>query len=151
MADYIDRQAAIASLRKFADDCPGSTEAATAAAMAISVLSRAPGPWVEAKDGLPKAENEVLALCDRNGFQFVCPAIYEDGSVLAQDSMWNWNELYNYGTYSEEDDDYYVPEGWWENRQFTPDDVYNNPIDCEVTRWMELPDAPEKINKEMEE
>lgn len=151
MADYIDRSAAIEALRKFADDCPGSTEAATAAATAISVLSRVPGPWVEVKDGLPKAENEVLALCDRNGFQFVCPAIYEDGSVLAQDSMWNWNDLYNYGTYSEEDNDYYVPEGWWENRQFTPDDVYNNPIDCEVTRWMELPDAPEKINKEMEE
>ena len=144
MADYIDRNAAIGALRKFADDCPGSTEAATAAAMAISVLSRVPGPWVEVEDGLPKAENEVLALCDRNGFQFVCPAIYEDGTVLAQDSMWkwNWNDLYNYGTYSEEDDDYYVPEGWWENRQFTPDNVYNNPIDCEVTRWMELPDAP---------
>lgn len=144
MADYIDRNAAIDALRKFADDCPGSTEAATAAAMAISVLSRVPGPWVEVEDGLPKAENEVLALCDRNGFQFVCPAIYEDGTVLAQDSMWkwNWNDLYNYGTYSEEDDDYYVPEGWWENRQFTPDNVYNNPIDCEVTRWMELPDAP---------
>ena len=144
MADYIDRNAAIDALRKFADDCPGSTEAATAAAMAISVLSRVPGPWVEVEEGRPKAENEVLALCDRNGVQFVCPAIYEDGTVLAQDSMWkwNWNDLYNYGTYSEEDDDYYVPEGWWENRQFTPDNVYNNPIDCEVTRWMELPDAP---------
>ena len=69
MADYIDRNAAIEALRKFADDCPGSTEAATAAATAISVLSRVPGPWVEVKDGLPKAENEVLALCDRNGFQ----------------------------------------------------------------------------------
>ena len=49
MADYIDRQAAIAALRKFADDCPGSTEAAAAAAMAISVISRLPGPWVNAK------------------------------------------------------------------------------------------------------
>lgn len=143
MADYIDRSSAIEALRKFADDCPGSTEAATAAATAISVLSRVPGPWVEVKDGLPKAENEVLALCDRNGFQFVCPAIYEDGTVLEQDSMWRWNDLYNYGTYSEEDDDCYVPEGWWENRKFTPDDVYNNPIDCDVTHWMPLPDAPE--------
>ena len=143
MADYIDRSAAIEALRKLADDCPGSTEAATAAATAISVLSRVPGPWVEVKDGLPKAENEVLALCDRNGFQFVCPAIYEDGTVLEQDSMWRWNDLYNYGTYSEEDDDCYVPEGWWENRKFTPDDVYNNPIDCDVTHWMPLPDAPE--------
>lgn len=46
MADYIDRQAAIAALREFAEVCKGSTEAATAAAMAISVISRVPGPWV---------------------------------------------------------------------------------------------------------
>lgn len=142
MADYIDRNAAVEALRKLAKDCSGSTEAVTAAATAIAVLSRVQGPWVSVKDGPPKAEAEVLVLCDRNGFQFVCPAIYEDGTVLEHDSMWNWNELYNYGTYSEEDDDYYVPEGWWENRQFTPDDVYNNPIDCEVTHWMELPDIP---------
>lgn len=46
MADYIDRQNAIAALRGFAEECKGSTEAATAAAMAISVISRVPGPWV---------------------------------------------------------------------------------------------------------
>ena len=52
--------------------------------------------------------------------------------------------------YSEKDDDYYIPEGWWENRQFNPDDVYNNPVDCTVTHWMPLPgapDAPEKGEK----
>lgn len=48
----------------------------------------------------------------------------------------------NYGTYSEENDDYFVPKGWWENRQFTPDDVYNNPVDCAVTHWMPLPEPP---------
>lgn len=46
MADYIDRQAAIAALREFAESCKGSTEAAIAAVMAISVISRLPGPWV---------------------------------------------------------------------------------------------------------
>lgn len=54
MADYIDRSAAIEALRKFADDCPGSTEAATAAAMAISVLSRVRGPLVNAEMALLK-------------------------------------------------------------------------------------------------
>ena len=48
MADYIDRQAAIAALREFAEGCKGSAEAATAAAMAISVISRLPGPGVDA-------------------------------------------------------------------------------------------------------
>lgn len=48
--DYIDRKAAIAALREFAEDCKGSTEAATAAAMAISVISRMLGPWVSVED-----------------------------------------------------------------------------------------------------
>lgn len=34
MADYIDRQAAIAALREFVESCKGSTEAATAAEVA---------------------------------------------------------------------------------------------------------------------
>lgn len=133
MADYIDRQAAIAALRKFAEECMGSDEAATAAAMAISVISRLQGPWVSVEDRPPEAETDVLIACDRNGYRFTCPAIYEDGKTLTQDSVWNWNEIECYGSYDEELDDYYIPEGWWENRQFNTDDVYNNPVDCSVT------------------
>lgn len=114
---------------KFFDDCPLPDAAPV-------------GLWISAKDKLPEAEAEVLAVCNRNGFRFVVPAIYEDGTVLSQDSMWNWYELDAYGTYSEENDDYFVPDGWWENRQFTPDDVYNNPVDCVVTHWMPLPEPP---------
>lgn len=50
MADYIDRAEAIKALREFGETCKGSTEAATAAAMAISVISRLPGPWVSVED-----------------------------------------------------------------------------------------------------
>ena len=98
--------------------------------------------WISVKDRLPEVETEVLVACDRNGYRFVCPTIYEDGTVLTQDSIWNWYELENYGTYSEENDDFFVPEGWWENRQFTPDDIYNSPVDCAVTHWMPLPEPP---------
>ena len=98
--------------------------------------------WISVKDRLPEPETEVLAVCVRNGYRFICPVIYENGTTLTQDSIWNWYELDNYGTYSEENDDYFVPEGWWENRQFTPDDVYNNPVDCAVTHWMPLPEPP---------
>lgn len=101
-----------------------------------------PDNWISVKDSLPSVETEVLAACNRNGFRFVCPVIYEDGTVLTQDSIWNWYELDSYGTYSEENDDYYIPMGWWENRQFTPDDVYNNPVDCAVTHWQPLPALP---------
>ena len=103
--------------------------------------------WIPVTDRLPKPEIDVLVVCNRNGYRFVTPAIYEDGKMLTQDSTWNWNEIYTYGLYSEEADDYYIPEGWWENRQFNPDDVYNNPVDCAVTHWMPLPEAPEEGEK----
>ena len=99
--------------------------------------------WIPVAERLPEPETDVLAVCNRNGHIFVVPAIYEDGKMLTQDSVWNWCDIYAYGLYSEDKDDYYVPEGWWENRQFNPDDVYNNPVDCPVTHWMPLPEPPE--------
>lgn len=70
MADYIDRQAAIAALREFAEECKGSTEAATAAAMAISVISRLPGPWVDANVKPPEKNGEYLCC-----FGFAVPTV----------------------------------------------------------------------------
>ena len=100
--------------------------------------------WIPVTERLPKPETDVLAVCNRNGYIFVIPAIYEDGKLLTQESAWNWSDIYCYGLYDEEADDYYIPEGWWENRQFNPDDVYNNPVDCAVTHWMPLPEATEE-------
>ena len=122
------------------------TFAALAAGAFIAFVLRG-DYWRRVKDKLPKPETEVLAICVRNGYRFICPVIFEDGTMLTQNSMWNWYELGNYGTYSEENDDYFVPEGWWENRQFTPDDIYNNPVDCTVTHWMPLPKKPMSARK----
>lgn len=103
--------------------------------------------WISVEDGPSKNEQEVLIYCNRDGFKFVCPAIYEDGTMLTQNSRWNWYDIEEHGTYSEENDDYFVPEGWWENRQFTPDDVYNCPVDCEVTHWMQMPKPPKEEDR----
>ena len=62
MADYIDRAEAIKALREFAEGCKGSAEAATAAAMAISVISRLPGPWVSVEDRLPECDGYYMCL-----------------------------------------------------------------------------------------
>lgn len=62
MADYIDRAEAIKALREFAEGCKGSVEAATAAAMAISVISRMPGPWVSVEDRLPPKRLGVAVI-----------------------------------------------------------------------------------------
>lgn len=129
------------------EDCDGRLAKLQAADMLEKLAAEkdAKKPeWISVKDGPPKNEQEVFIYCNRGGFKFVCPAIYEDGTMLTQNSRWNWNDLEEYGTYSEENDDYFVPKGWWENRQFTPDDVYNCPVDCEVTHWMPLPEPPKE-------
>lgn len=94
MADYIDRQAAIAALREFAEECKGSTEAATAAAMAISVISMLPGPWVSVGDGLPDYGVRVLTyskykhMSDRNLYRF------NDGTIVfCPDGMKPGNDI----------------------------------------------------------
>lgn len=152
MAEYFEREAALALVRPDApEDEKAAVTIATAKKLVRSIVRRTPAAdvapvgWISVKDRLPEPETEVLAVCVRNGYRFTCPVIYENGTTLTQDSIWNWYELYNYGTYSEENDDYFVPEGWWENRQFTPDDVYNNPVDCAVTHWMPLPEPPKGV------
>ena len=112
MDEYIEREAAV--MRLIQEECSAKNVQSIMELPAVSVPQ-----WISIKDRLPEVETEVLVACDRNGYRFVCPAIYEDGTVLTQDSIWNWYELENYGTYSEENDDYFVPEGWWENRQFS--------------------------------
>lgn len=153
MAEYIEREALCKILENWrnahadVDDEQGCglLEDVICEVDAQTAADVAPVGWISVKDRLQEPETEVLAVCVRNGFRFVVPAIYEDGTVLSQDSTWNWYDLDTYGTYSEENDDYFVPAGWWENREFTPDDVYNNPVDCAVTHWMPLPEPPEEV------
>ena len=65
MADYIDRQAAIAALDKFAEDSRGSGAAGVAfamAAMAKSVISGLPSPWVSMEERTPETDEHVFAV-----------------------------------------------------------------------------------------
>lgn len=113
MADYIDRSAAIEALREFAEECKGSTEAATAAAMAISVLSRLPGPWVSARERLPKADGFYLCIF---GFK------RDWGIYMPSDPHW----ILRFSRSSDK------PHFEWEDS-----------MGIVVTHWMELPDAQE--------
>lgn len=61
--DYIDRQAAIAALDEFAEGCRGSLKAGVAfamVAMAKSVISGLPSPWVSVEDRHPDLLEDVL-------------------------------------------------------------------------------------------
>lgn len=96
--------------------------------------------WRDPDKDPPKVETEVLILYsnDIDGYE-ITTAHYEDGSVFLQDSAWYWEDLPDWGTYDEEQDDYKIPKGWWEYRHFNPYDVYNNQIDRPVVGWMPLP------------
>lgn len=140
--DPMDIECVSEMVRTAADLIEKMTDRCARYAEEIAVLQERQ-KWVPVTERLPEPETDVLAVCNRNGCIFVVQAIYEDGKMLTEDSAWNWNDICEYGLYDEENDDYYIPEGWWEDRQFTPDDVYNNPIDCAVTHWMPLPDGLE--------
>ena len=101
--------------------------------------------WIPVTERLPECEQEVLIctkkkVLGRNAYIdcIVTPAIYEDGTMLENDSIWRWEDI-EYAGWDENEDCGIIPEGWWENRHFNPDEVYNNPVDQEVVAWMPLP------------
>ena len=104
--------------------------------------------WISVEERLPDPETEVLVLAvrrykygkDIQEVTVITTAMYEDGTISNEDSVWNWYDIDF--IYDEENDIEYVPEGWWEFRHYNPDDVYNNAVDDKVTHWIPLPEAP---------
>ncbi len=132
----------------------GATEVLTveeAAEDEIEVLKKLPvidpekmiPAWRNPDKDPPKVETEVLILYRNEiGGYGITTGHYENGNIFSEDSKWNWEDLPDWGTYDEERDDYRIPEGWWEERHFNPDEVYNNQIDRPVVGWMPLPKLP---------
>lgn len=107
--------------------------------------------WILCSERMPECEQEVL-ICThkrtwvsrKTGMEIceepiITPALYEDGTMLEVDSKWRWEDI-DYAGWDEEEDCGIIPEGWWENRHFNQDDVYNNVVDRKVIAWMPLPE-----------
>lgn len=100
--------------------------------------------WIPVSERLPICEQEVLVCAERryiggNTKMIITPAIYEDGTLSEFDSIWSWEDL-DYEKWDDENDCGIIPEGWWENRHYNPDEVYNNLIDDHILAWMPLPE-----------
>ena len=115
---------------------------------AVDVVERP--RWIPVEERVPECEQEVLICTEKkilgqNAYldTIVTPAIYEDGTMRENDSIWCWEDI-DYAGWDEEEDCGIIPEGWWENRHFNPDDVYNNPVDRKVVAWMPLPEPPKE-------
>ena len=101
--------------------------------------------WRDPETDPPKVETEVLVLVDCGKGYCITTAFYEDGTVSQYESLWQWEDVDDYGIYDEEEGLYRLLKGWWEYRHFTPDDALECPIDKPVVGWMPL---PEKLKKE---
>lgn len=153
MAEYIECETAIKAIEKADYDAIADDAESYKADYLREVIKSVPAAdvvpshsWISVAERMPKPETEVMIVCNRNGRRFIATAIHEDGTLLTEGSKWYWNEICEYGLYDEKHDDYIIPEGWWESRCFTPDDVYNCPVDCEVTHWMLMPELPKEDN-----
>ena len=102
--------------------------------------------WIPCSERLPECEQEVLIctekkLVGKDAYidSIITPAIYEDGTMLEVESMWNWCDM-DFDEWDDTEDCGIIPMGWFENRHFNPDEVYNNPVDRKVVAWMPLPE-----------
>lgn len=98
--------------------------------------------WISCKKELPRPEEEVLILARRKFFKgkFIyikTIAIYEDGTIPESDSIWAWRDLS--GEYSEENDCYIIPKGWYESIHYSQENYSNYAVDDEVLFWQKLP------------
>jgi len=99
--------------------------------------------WISVNEKLPEVEQRVLVCAetrcsDGRKYKHITTGMYEDGNMWRENSSWNFNDL---DTYDEEQDDYKIPEGWWEYTIYNEDEG-NFPIDDFVIYWMYLPDEP---------
>ena len=120
---------------------------------AIEELEKSAPRWIPVTEKLPKCEQEVLICTEKKLIgkdayidSIVTPAIYEDGTMSENDSMWHWEDI-DYAGWDEEEDCGIIPEGWWENRHFNSDGAYNNQVDMKVVAWMPLPDPYEPMEE----
>ena len=98
--------------------------------------------WILCSEKMPNVEEEVYILAKRKyrdgSYKYITTtALYEDGTVLENDSCWYWEDID--GEWDEENDCLIIPEGWWEYKHYNPDGVLNNAVDDEVIAWQPLP------------
>ena len=115
-------------------------------ALDIAIKALEESQWIPVSEQLPECEQEVLIctekkLVGRDAYidPIITPAMYEDGTMRENDSSWRWEDI-DWAGWDDEEDCGIIPEGWWENRHFNQDEVYNNPVDQKVIAWMPLPE-----------
>ncbi len=99
--------------------------------------------WIPVSEGLPKNETRVLICAERKLYngkvrQIITTAMYEDGTVLTDDSDFTWEDCEDCGfEYCEKADSYIIPQGWYEQNMYC--EVFGV-VDDFVIAWQPLPE-----------
>lgn len=98
--------------------------------------------WIPCSSALPKTEEIVLVTCEHldiygKPHRYVCKAFHVDRYTMRSDVGW-WDE--GCDEYREEDDQYYVLEGWYEYIHNWGDYSSVSITDDKVIAWMPLPE-----------
>lgn len=99
--------------------------------------------WVAVSEGLPKARQRVLAFytndCGARRIEIACYT--PPRTVRAEDFLSDDYYGEGYDEYDEENDCFWVVEGWWED---SLEAEINWKIISPVTHWMPLPETPKE-------
>ena len=101
--------------------------------------------WISVEERLPESGTHVLVCCERTGYmghktQYVCDGFYAGKYKVKV----GWRDEDTAAEYSEEDDEFYLEEGWYEVIKNWGD--YDSVvIDDRPTHWMPLPEPPKEV------
>ena len=106
-----------------------------------AALAKVP-KWISVEERLPESGVHVFVCCERTGYmgyktQYVCDGFYAGKYKVKV----GWHDDDTASEYSEEDDEFYLEEGWYEVIKNWGD--YDSVvIDDRPTHWMPLPEPP---------
>ena len=99
--------------------------------------------WISVNDRLPDNGAHVLLCCEVHGYggeivgKYICDGYYAEANKIIAGGFPDECNC----EYSEEDDEYYLCEGWYENIK-NWDDYNSVTVEDFVTHWMPLPLPP---------